>query len=190
MMVTAATAHSLFMKHAFVGALTSMLLVACLGDVTDLGGPQRSGATLVDDGSSDGGSSADRDSSDPRPMTADASIPVAPPDLHNVSWYSWMPEATADTNQYLLPANAPTAPDEPGFIPANWDLDWARVEFTIDKSIGYYKRSAEYCFDDDGWFFTDGADGATATRYSLCPKSSAKVAIPDDFRLAARVFIE
>lgn len=157
--------------RALLGLALSSCLVACLAETTSLGGPETSKSNLAQEGADAGSPNAA--SSD------DASV------AGYCSWYSWMPVGTTDENQYLLPQNAPTN-DAPGFIPANWDLDWVRVELLNDKRIGGYKASSADCLDEDGWYFTDGVDGATATRYSLCPKTSADVTAPEDFRLAAR----
>lgn len=171
--------------RAILGVAAAAWLVACAGDVTSLGSPAETKSPLAQE-TDDSGTS--RSSSSGSSSGADASSPAdgTRTDDPTCFWYSWMPVATTDQNQYLLPENAPTN-DDPGFIPANWDLDWVRIELMADQSrMGWYKASAADCLDDDGWYFVDGVDGSTATRYGLCPKTSLSVPNPDEFRLAAR----
>ena len=167
--------------RAILGFAFASCLVACLGEVTSSGGRDEAKSNLVDENAEAARSEVDEAATaDAGTATDDASS--APPFC---GWYSWMPEAGAGDNRYVLPENAPTNSD-PGFIPANWDLDWARVELLSDKSIGNHKASAADCLDDHGWYFADEADQATATHYSLCPKTSSAVTQPEDFRLSAR----
>ena len=176
-------------QRSIVGLGASILLVACTGNTTSLGGA---------DPATSRASSSDEDSAEARtPVVSSPSSDEADTDEPTLvcHGYSWDPVPSAVPCEYLLPSGPPPSGD-PRLDPKTWQP--RKVSVVISKwdagaprHIGQFISMRETCGDSDGWYYVDPGDRSTPTLFALCPTSCDRVQEENSFlRLDADTFCD